>query len=63
MVGYKVHHAISIFMVLLLSAIFITSCSMQDLSDTIGSCCGASALPMGAVGLVLLARLNEKDRS
>jgi len=59
---FKARNAILIFLMLLSSAIFIAACSMQDMSDTVGKCCGASALPMGAVGLALLARINEKDR-
>lgn len=58
---FRARNAILIFLMLLSSAIFIAACGMQDISDTVGKCCGTSALPIGAVGLALLVRFNKQD--
>jgi hypothetical protein len=49
------------FSMSLLILLLLSSCSMQELSDTIGSCCGVAPLPMVALALVVASRWSKVD--
>ena len=61
MIGPKARNAVVMFFVMLIFALILSGCSMEEVSDTIGSCCGATPLPIGAMGLVVV-RLWRKER-
>lgn len=61
MIGPKARNAIVVSLMLFFSALFLYACSSQEISDTIGSCCGATALPVGVVGLFMVS-LWRKER-
>jgi hypothetical protein len=60
MIGHKARGAIFVFLLMLFTTFLLSSCSMQEVSETIGSCCGASQLPVGAVGLMIVCRERKK---
>ena len=61
MMGPKVRGLVVIILLMLFTTILLSSCSTQEISETIGSCCGVSPLPIGAVGLVVISR-RRKER-
>jgi hypothetical protein len=60
-IRFKVRHGFFLFLVFVSSAILVSGCSMQEISDTMGTCCGASAIPIGALGLIVVDMWREKS--
>jgi hypothetical protein len=56
MIGHKARGAIFVFLLMLFTTFLLSSCSMREISDTFGSCCGVSPLPIGAMGLMIVCR-------
>jgi len=61
MLGPKARNIIAVFLIMLFSALLLSGCSLEDVSDTIGSCCGATALPIGAMVLVVANRWGKES--
>ena len=60
MLGPKTRNAIVVFLIMLLSALLLSACSLDEVGNTIGSCCGALPLPVAAVGLVVASRWRKE---
>ncbi len=61
MIGPKARGVIVVFLMMLFTTLLLTSCSTQEIGETIGSCCGVSPLPIGAIGLVMVVRGRKKE--
>lgn len=56
MIGPKARGVMVVFLLMLFTTLLLSSCSTQEIGETIGSCCGISPLPIGAVGLLMVRR-------
>jgi len=59
MFGIEDRKKILRFSIPLLFLLLLSSCSMQELSDTIGSCCGVAPLPMVGLAFVVASRWRK----
>ena len=60
MPGPKARNAIVVFLIMLFSALLLSSCSLEEVADSIGSCCAIAPLPIAAVGLVVASRWRKE---
>jgi predicted small secreted protein len=60
MIGPKVRGVMVVLLLMLFTSFLLSSCSTQEIGETIGSCCGVSPLPIAAVGLVMVGRWRKE---